>query len=154
MAKTGPRPKPKAALVRNGSNHIYKRKDDLEVPVGRPVCPEWLGDRAKGVWDDTVEQLYLLGVISMIDAGGLALYCHAFGQFLEIESNPYKFVIITKSGAKKQNPLYEASNKAWEKVVKLSKEFGLTPSARAGLAPGGAKRPAEKSSSRFFKGPA
>ena len=150
--KSGPRPKPIAAIKRSGSNQIYNRKDELEVPVGMPDCPEWLDEQAKAIWDEQVRKLYNLGVISVIDQIALALYCFSVSQFLQL-NNTYTvkdIVITTKTGAKKQNPAYEASGKAWDRILKISKELGLTPAARAGLAPGGSKRPAEKESNRFF----
>jgi P27 family predicted phage terminase small subunit len=156
--KRGPTPKPIAALRRSGSNQIYNRQDELEVPVGMPDMPEWLEEKAQGVWDETVRKLYLLGVIAVIDQGVLALYCYEYGLFLElIDSYDITGVIkTTTTGATKLNPAHEAAGKAWDRILKISKELGLTPAARAGLAPGGTKRPAEKKSNRFFlkKGPA
>ena len=150
--RPGPRPKPKAHLIRNNSNQIYNRQDDLEVPVGKPDRPKWLDKLACEIWEETVEKLYRLGVISVIDQGALALYCHEYSVFLRLikQYKVNEIVITSKTGAKKQNPAHEAAGKSWDKILKISKEFGLTPAARAGLAPGGTKRPAEKSSSRFF----
>lgn len=154
MAKTGPRPKPKAALIRSGSNQIYNRKDDLEVPVGMPDMPGWLDKTAKDIWGEVVKQLFNLGVISKIDKGILGLYCHAFSEFLQINKQCKDYVITTQTGAIKRNPLLKAKSDAWERVLKISKELGLTPAARAGLAPVAGKREAKKSSSRFFTGQA
>ena len=152
MAKTGPRPKPLATIKRSGSSQVYKRTEDLEVPVGMPEQPEWLDDIAKGIWDETARLLYNQGVITLLDKGALALYCYSFSQFLQSDKKLKidGYVITTATGAKKPNPYLEVANKAWDKVLKISKELGLTPAARAGLAPVSSKREADKSSNRFF----
>ena len=93
--------------------------------------------------------MFALGVLTKIDQGSLALYCHSWSQFLRLDKECKSFVITTATGAKKINPYYEAQGKAWDKIVKLSKEFGLTPASRAGLR-AEPKRKADKSSSRFF----
>ncbi len=151
MAKPGPRPKPLATIQRSGSSQVYKRTEDLDVPVDMPDCPDWLGNLARQIWDETVKHLFDTGVITLLDKGVLGLYCHSLSQFIQADKLCKKnYVITTKTGAKKPNPALEVANKAWEKVLKASKELGLTPAARAGLGVVGKREP-DKSSGRFFK---
>ena len=140
-----------ATIKRSGSSQIYKRKDDLEVPVGMPDCPGWLDDVGKKIWDETARLLYNQGVITLLDRGALSLYCNSFSIFLQARKRLKKdYTITTKTGAIKPNPILEVSNKAWEQVLKISKEMGLTPAARAGLGVVSSKREAKKSTGRFF----
>ena len=61
--------------------------------------------------------------------------CLEAGEIVEAAARDgVKFIATTDKGNVIQHPAVGVRNKAWERVVKLARQFGMTPSARAGMA--------------------
>lgn len=119
MGKRGLPPTPTAILEARGSWRAKTRKNEPEAD-GVPVCPEWLQGEAKKHWDITLERLLNMGVVGEIDADKLAMYCAFYVLFLQELS--------------KKNRDANALTKYATMVDKLGTQFGMSPSARAGMA--------------------
>ena len=52
----------------------------------------------------------------------------------EAKSGGVRFITTTDKGNVIQHPIVGVMNKAHERLIKLLREFGMTPSARAGIA--------------------
>jgi P27 family predicted phage terminase small subunit len=115
------------------------RLDDgrgMSTPLGVPLKPDWLGEKASAVWDETIAELQeIRGLLSTLDAGVLALYCDAWQQFHDAQAIIAAQGMICRSdkGGAYQHPAVGIANKARAEITKLGAFFGLNPPAREGL---------------------
>ena len=149
MGKRGPKPKPTTVAKRLGSHHLADRKSEVTPETGRPGLPAWLSPRARKCWARIAPLLEKEGLLTRLDGTALALLCEPLADYIlarEIvdaaaQESGTRFITTTDKGNLIQHPAVGVMNKAWEKVVKLLREFGMTPSARAGLAIANKKPP-------------
>jgi P27 family predicted phage terminase small subunit len=77
------------------------------------------------------------GLITPVDAVAFGLYCQTLHQYCEVlKAIPHVAEYTTEVGEQHslvQHPLVGVLHKARADVLKLAREFGMTPSARAGL---------------------
>lgn len=104
----------------------HAKKNEPQNIKGYPECPESLGDEAKAEWN------YILSVldpklINKTDKAVLALYCDAWGEFVECTR-----AIKNYDGEDQQflNALRKNKSDAWDRVLKISDRFGLDPKSR------------------------
>ena len=104
-------------------------------PMADGDAPDWLNEIGRRKWTELVGTLSLIeGLLSEVDRGVLAMYCEAFGEFrLVSEELGANWVVYSDKGSAYLNPLVGVKNKALERMRSLSRELGLTPSARATL---------------------
>ncbi len=153
MAKPGPRPTPTAVLNLRGSlRGQYGRKDDPVVVVDKPSCPTWLNPPAKKIYRRTAKLLYDMGVIGRVDQAIIAMYADSFNRYLQIKDEITGNFVKTTNGNVVTHPGIPLRNQYFDQAMRCMKELGLTPSARVGLAPTGAKQGKSSGVSRFFKG--
>lgn len=78
------------------------------------------------------KDLAQLGLLSRIDRGALALYCQAWGRWVEAEEALKKHGVMVKSpnGFPMQSPYLAVANKAMEQMRAMLTEFGMSPSSR------------------------
>jgi P27 family predicted phage terminase small subunit len=113
--------------------------------------PAWLDERSRKYWHQISPLLEAAGVLTVLDQIALALLCKAITDYLlaceiveaaagEVKEDEQgkqipamRFVTITAQGNLIQHPGVGVMNRAWERVVKLLREFGMTPSARASI---------------------
>jgi P27 family predicted phage terminase small subunit len=76
-----------------------------------------------------------MGIVSEADTSGLAVYCEAVSRWrrLATEAADAPTYLPGERGAIKVNPIFRAEQNAATVVRILAREFGLTPSARAGI---------------------
>lgn len=100
-----------------------------------PYCPAHLNDEAKREWKRIVHTLYDTGLLTKVDKAALAMYCQAWGRWVEAENQVAinGDVVKTKQGNIIQNPYLSISNRAWDQLSKMIQQFGLSPAARARL---------------------
>ncbi len=132
---SGPAKTPTEILEARGSWKVRERKNEPKVPKGMPAMPKWISKGGKKQWVILTAQLMQLGVLTGIDGTSLALLCDAIGMYIECKKDleTRGLLIPGRDDTKVKNPSYQFMNEAFEKIHKLSKEFGLTPSSRAGL---------------------
>jgi len=131
------------------------RKDEPEGDGNIPVRPDWLTDELAILeWEFCIAKLSGMNVLSSIDATALAMYCDAVSDFRKLQDLVAKTKPVFKNnrGEIRPNPLISQKNKAWERVLKASALFGMSPSGRAGLAHvsnAGSKK--DNGKDRFFR---
>lgn len=135
MGKRGPKPTPTEILKQRGSPLAKTRKGEPCLNPEIPDPPKWLDPKARPYWNNTVKELAPLKVVSLDNAGSIALLAESLWQYNEAKKLFKKHGIMTKThlGNFIQNPAFGAMNKAWERVLKVYREFGMTPSSRTGL---------------------
>ena len=118
-----------------GSWLVKSRVDEPEPSDGLPTCPAWIDAKAKAIWKLITPQLIEMGVLGKCDRNALARYCALFQKWREAtaaDNVPLSISISTH-------------------LLRLEHEFGMTPSARAGLAkPKPSDATEQRGKGRFF----
>lgn len=148
MGKRGPKPTPTAILKARGSWLADTRTDEPEPRKGMPTKPAFLRGEASEEWDRQAELLYEEGRLALMDRAHLAMYCAAWGEFVEaaIAVDEQGNTIGTDKGNVIQNPMVGIRNKSREAAVRIGSAFGFNPSARVGL-----KQPEKKAGDDEFE---
>ena len=100
-----------------------------------PSCPDHLDAEAKREWKRLVKMLLRVRILTEADGLALANLCQTWSTLVKAQTklNESGLLLKTPSGYIQQSPLLGIVNNCTEKVVKLSREFGLTPSSRSRL---------------------
>ena len=103
--------------------------------MSAPECPEFLDDLARKEWGRLVPILLAMRVLTEADQIALADLCQAYSTMIEAQTNLKSAGLLykTQSGYIQQSPLLAIVHRCSERVLKLSREFGLTPAARVRL---------------------
>lgn len=146
----GRRPKPTALKELAGNpGHRPLNDDEIKPPAGVPEKPKGLGKCASREWDFIVQELLLLGVVTIVDRKALVEYCKA----VEISELAYRDMqkhglmidepvllegVPIMDGNKalvrhKKNPAVDAWKTATGVMKSFLIEFGLTPASRSKL---------------------
>lgn len=141
------------------ANNTLRPDRDMTLPMseGIPDAPGYLSPVALTHWDRMVDAAQQARTLTPADGDALAMLCVAFeewraadiivrdeGEICSVERetmSPSGTVKSTKGGAY-QHPAVGIRTNAWKKIVKMLREFGLTPNARAGMKM--AAKPAEE----------
>ena len=158
MGKRGPKRKPTAILKLHGSRAVEQRKGEPIPPSGRPRCPSFVDDYAKQAWKQLIPQLEEMGVLAKIDRTALVRYCQTWSRWRNcaefINQNGETYPLRDNDGNVKclqQWPQVGIYNKLADSLLRLEVQFGLTPSARAGLTVQ-KKQQSNDQAARFFGG--
>ena len=128
------KPKPTALRLIEGnpSRRPFNKNEPKPAPV-IPKCPRHLNAAAKVEWKRIAKTLHKLGLLTEIDGGQLALYCQAWGRWIEAEDALKKHGTIIKApktGWPIQSPYLAVANKAMEQMQRALSEFGMSPASR------------------------
>ncbi len=143
MAATGRPPKPTRTKELAGTLRTGRQKNEPTPDAEIPPFPKWASKNGRRYWKEIAQYLYENGLLTRLDQIALALLCEALAEYCECrsiveaaakEDGGVKYVTVTDKGNIIQHAAVGVMNKAWGKVAKLLVQFGMTPSARAGLA--------------------
>lgn len=173
MGSRGPAPLPNRLLELRGSNRAGRRGTEPEPDrTKKPKCPTWLPKKCRAHFRRLVRQLFAMGVVAEIDVEALARYARLVQRYHDaeewIEEHGSSYIVrgrpmkddegkpVPDSGpiiAVKTFPQVREARALADQLLKLEREYGLTPSARARLATDdGAKGAgAADGKGRFFK---
>lgn len=129
----GRKPLPtKIKELRGTTRSCREKAQEPEYPRGLLEAPSHLAGLALDHWHEIYPKLEKAGVMSSIDAVALAAYCVAYQRWRVATDEVDKFgpVIESPSGYPIQSPYLAIANKAFEQMLKLMSEFGMTPSSR------------------------
>lgn len=148
MGLRGPRPLPSKLLENHGSWRAKIVRDEPLPPKRRPSCPAWLDPEAKKVWRETVANLELMKVLTIVDRNALARYCQTCARWKKMEEFIQKFgetyPLKDEKGQVRcfvQWPQVAIAHKLATALGRLEQEFGLTPSARTRISVGASRQP-------------
>ena len=127
------RPKPTALKLIEGNRG--RRPFNKREPKPRPVvpkCPAHLNPPAKREWGRVSKVLHKLGLLTEIDRAQLALYCQAWGRWVETEEalKADGIIIRAPSGYPMLNPQYAVCKQAMVTMQRALSEFGMSPASR------------------------
>lgn len=124
MGKRGPKPTPTNLLKIRGSWRAETRNGAPSPDVEMVACPSWLVGRAAAHWEPLCEMLFNLGLMSAPYSIGLALLVDALADWIA-----YTEGLSTATGIESMQYYASRKEKAWDRVMKACREFGITPSA-------------------------
>ena len=142
MGKRGIKPQPAAIAKQKGVYQPVRHKDKVAdttsklqwVNNGFPMPPEHLNEAAQEVWMQQLSEAQkLYGYISFLDLKVFAEYCYVCSEMDYLKEQSFERVTTDDKGVVRINPLYTELNKRRKDFMRLSNEFGFTPSSRSGV---------------------
>lgn len=129
-----------ATAIKKAKGTLNKfKKDHIEdepapnIVEFSPPPPDQLGDRESMIWNETVPKIVSLGIFTQLDTKLLIMYCTEVAMYERASEELRKKGVVGiygKNGYPMKNPWIDVRNKCSANIVSLSKEFGLSPSAR------------------------
>lgn len=134
-----PKPEPTALKVLKGNpgkRALPKNEPNPDVSFRVPPAPKPLAGHAREEWRNIAKKLHRLGLLTEIDTNALALYCQAYGRWVEAEHKIQQFGLIaaTSNGNIIQSPYVSIANTAMRDCHTFLNSFGMTPSSRTKVA--------------------
>lgn len=130
----GPKPIPTAikALRGNPSRRPLNRKEPLP-PEGEFSCPQHLNAAARREWHRILPMLKAMGTAKPVDRSVVAIYCQAYGRWVEVErklkdKGP---LYATKAGNVIQSPYLGIAHREEEIMLKAGAELGIGAATRS-----------------------
>jgi len=98
------------------------------------VCPDWLTDEAKTLWNKYALVMKDLGVFKQTDEMSFATLCQEMGRYIELQKiiNERKgYTTNNIRGGSKPYPEMAMARECLKNIRGLMAEFGMTPSSRS-----------------------
>ena len=140
MGLRGPKPTPTAMLkARNSRWPDRNRRNEPKPELGRPRCANWINKDAKRAYKMLARDLDRMGVLALIDGRALTRYCQLWSRwraaetFLQTHNTWYNVKKDDKIVRVAAWPQVREAHMLADALLKLEREFGLTPSARVRL---------------------
>lgn len=138
MGKRGPKPKPTALRVFEGTR-IHRPTDRTGEPTplvsdSVPESPDWLGEHGKAEWSRMVPILHSIGCFTESDWLAFSHLCGASDRFHAARQDVAETGMFheTENG-RAINPAMKVMKEASDQIVKIGNMFGMSPSSRVGL---------------------
>jgi P27 family predicted phage terminase small subunit len=138
--------KPNALKVLEGDRQDRINLNEPKSPPGLGEPPEWLDDLAREGWANLNTKLAPMGVAAHSDSELAMVYCHAYSFLREasriVADDGMTVESVTETATKgrttvktttKAHPLLPMIRGAHRQMVQCLIQFGMSPSARAGL---------------------
>jgi P27 family predicted phage terminase small subunit len=107
-----------------------------ELPVEKP---DWLSTKASAKWDELVPHLLSMQLVTAADVDVLSAYCECYARWRTLAALAARTPPVFNRGEQDGQPLL-VRNPVWAQVRDaeaglrtLAREFGFTPSSRAGM---------------------
>ena len=131
---SGPKPTPtNLKLLRgNPGKRALPKAEPKPRPI-TPTCPDFLNEKARRIWRGLVDELDVMGVLTIVDESTFAAYCAAYeeAQTLDLFLNEHGLTTVATSGYVQQRPEVAIRNKAWDRVAKFGAELGIGAASRS-----------------------
>ena len=132
MGERGPAPLPRSIKERRAT--LKPCRDNQNEPEPRDFsqweAPEWLNPTARSKYQTLALELSSIGVLKSTDADVLALYCQTYAEVLELTRLVEEHGRTDSKGTR-SSPYVVQLREATRQALLLSRELGLTPSARS-----------------------
>lgn len=131
----------KLRVLRGGDHPGRVNRNEPRPAAGAVTAPEYLSEEAARKWAELSPHMESMGLLTGADTDMLAAYCECYARWRRLTQlaahSPPVFRGKTDSPdgepTFKRNPLWSQVKDAEAALRVLAREFGLTPSARAGL---------------------
>ncbi len=112
----------------------YRKDKDfaLELPVEAPEPPEFLGKDERAWWDTVVGYLMKQRTVANCDGVAVAMFCSALVEYVNADRDIKKNGSYgrTDKGYEYLRPAVGVRSKAWDKILKMCRQFGMTAASR------------------------
>jgi P27 family predicted phage terminase small subunit len=115
--------------------------NEPQPPSSNITPPSWVTDKALDKWHEVVPLLVSMGVMTDADIEAIARYCAMHEQYLkyldQVRRGLDVLVMRDDAGRVKymqSTPAATMMMKLAASMLRIEQEFGLTPSARSGIA--------------------
>ena len=116
----GRRPKPTQLKILQGNpGRRPLNQKEPQPSLDKPEKPERLGHYGDEVWDELLEELFHMRVMTKADRRALELGCRAYQEYRDA---------LNQKGRKRS---WQAISDGWKRFRSILVEFGLTPSSRS-----------------------
>lgn len=127
--------KPTALHLLNGNPSKIKNlgKNEPKPKPLTPVCPSWLPDKARQIWEEEAPRLERLGLLTEVDGEEFARYC-----LLTLRAREAEKIVEEKGmmidgavkGTKVKNPAVQIARDYMAAATKMADKFGINPVSR------------------------
>ncbi len=127
---------PKSASQKKADGTYRKDKDfALELPVEAPDPPDFLGDDERAWWNTVVGYLTKQGTVAKVDGVAVAMFCSALVEYVNADQDIKKNGSYgrTDKGYEYLRPAVGVRSKAWDKILKMCRQFGMTAASRKAI---------------------
>ncbi len=136
MGRRGPAPMPTKIKLLLGETRP-SRLNHLEPLPSRdvPKMPVGMSTLSRRVWHRLLRDYGQSGVLTSVDADSLRIYCECVVRYEHAATMLEKAGPLTRGqkGELVKNPLHQVVRDDADLIRAFAREFGFTPSARAGL---------------------
>lgn len=108
----------------------------VAVKAKIPPKPAGLTKVANAVWEDLGPKLVEVGLLSEVDGAAFTLLCRNISDYEAVLAKLQSvddYVDTTPNKFKVQSVWFTLRNRLHDDILRLSKEFGLTPASRSGM---------------------
>ena len=139
MGERGRVPQPVEIVKQKGYYKPSKHQDQILDSKGEikfvhnflPSPPERLSEYAQNVWTSQLVQAQeIYGYISFLDLKVFEEYCYVCGEMEYLKENTKERYYTDEKGVRRVDPMYMELNKIRKDFIRLTQEFGFSPSAR------------------------
>lgn len=134
MGRRGPKPDPENLKILKGNpGRRPLNKREAKPDPTMPTCPAFLKKQAKTEWRRVARRLHDAGLLTYIDRAALAVYCQAYGRWVEAEEALKASggeILVSDKNNFYHNPWAGVAKNAYRDLIKYAAEFGMTPSSR------------------------
>ena len=142
MGKRGPRPEPTILKIAKGNPGKRRLNESEPKPAADAIQPpDWVTGKSLEKWQEVVPKLIGMGVMTNADIDTIARYCTMYEQYVkyleQVRRGLDVLVIRDDKGKVKymqSTPAATMMTKLAASMLRIEQEFGLTPSARTGIA--------------------
>jgi P27 family predicted phage terminase small subunit len=124
----------KSSVVRLITGNAGKRPINQHEPQPRhemPRCPSHLDAEARREWKRVAPELHALGLLTVLDADALAVYCACWSHWVAAERHLEEHgLVIERNGVRRPSPYVKIALDAQRMMVLMAGEFGMTPLSR------------------------
>ncbi len=153
---SGPAKTPTAVLKARGSWRANGRKGEMAGLVCLPKCPDFVTDiEARQLYKRLGVKLTSAGVMTNFDSISLGMLANTFAMYLTAKRiiDTEGALTMSATGTTMAHPAVNIMNQSFDRLHKMCREFGLTPSARSAIQVGSSsgETTSKVDTSRFFK---
>jgi P27 family predicted phage terminase small subunit len=106
-------------------------KIDLDVPP--PILEH--DEKAQEIWRELAPILTSTKIMTMADANMLVVYCQVFADYLrDLHTVSLEGRMVESERGRTKHPLLSVISDNRGKILQMSQQFGITPSARSKVA--------------------
>jgi len=124
-------------VIANGKKHLtkaeieYRKRNELKVPAGDVLPPDYLPEKLKVEFDDIAGKLIKINIMTELDVDLLARYLLSKQSYLALTSKYNK--ALSKDDITKVEKIATMQDKAFKQCQSAARDLGLTISSRCKL---------------------